>query len=371
MTARGLVWIVGAGFSKSLGAPLLNELLTKESVQRLEAAHPGGRDAGYQWAQPFHEVARLFEAGLRVKDGLGFWDNAEQFIERLDHAEDNTNARSIVNDFLRRCQGHHENNPALANGPKSSTIRKNALTFAAIEIAQFLRGANVEHEAWLPYTDWGSSLKPEDSVITFNYDLVPELLEDSADARLDIVLPSVADQGTHARMDGYAAVYKMHGSISWYEVNGQYGYDAEAPFKSDGRLLIATPGPTKHRLIKKEFKRIWDGAQLALENAEAIVIVGYRMPATDAGTKQWFVQRLRKLAQSGAKFIRVHIVLGPNPNGEDARRLRGLIRAISGRFVVTTWAMGAEDFLGLHERKELLVSNPREIPANDLAATTI
>jgi hypothetical protein len=36
----GVVWVLGAGFSKALGGPLLPALLSKQSQSRLLAAYP-------------------------------------------------------------------------------------------------------------------------------------------------------------------------------------------------------------------------------------------------------------------------------------------------------------------------------------------
>jgi hypothetical protein len=83
-----IVWILGAGFSKSLGAPLLSELLTPESRERVLMA----------WPNKFgdHAIARsivnLYLGGVHgprhAKPMEKHWEHAEEFLERLDRARD-------------------------------------------------------------------------------------------------------------------------------------------------------------------------------------------------------------------------------------------------------------------------------------------
>ena len=46
----------------------------------------------------------------------------------------------------------------------------------AVDCSVFLRSAQLNTERWQPYKDWANRLHANDTVITFNYDHVPELL---------------------------------------------------------------------------------------------------------------------------------------------------------------------------------------------------
>lgn len=150
---------------------------------------------------------------------------------------------------------------------------------------------------------------------------------------------------------------------------------------------MATPGPRKMHMRSDQgpLWTIWGHAGKAIDEADAIVIVGYSLPPTDSGTKDWLIQKLRTrlqrhlherserhstwVARTHAhermksipavgpfveKTIPVHVVLGPDRTTGHAERLVGLFKSVSLYFTVADWRVRAEDFLGLHKRHELL-----------------
>lgn len=372
MSDKSVAWIVGAGFSKFLGAPLLRELLTVESAQRIKAAYDGNPD-GLSTAG-IDDLSAIFESG---RDTFNFWADAEEFIEKLDQTKLSASARTVMTDMLRRIVRRIMND-ASREPPKTTEIRERAIRAMGIEILQFLRDAQPDLERWTPYRSWVGGLDGTDSVLTFNYDRVPELLKPYAHMKdLEIEIPTIGAYGAapFVRSSALPHVFKMHGSTDWISHREDVGgataealrRDENAPFrvKNIDDLLMATPGPRKEALIMSSFKRIWEGACDALEHARCIVIIGYSMPPTDARTKQWLLDRLRRTAANAGKSIRVHIVLGDSVQGaKDGARLSALIKTVSSYFVVTTWPLRAEDFLGLHERGELFAASANRIPAN-------
>ena len=129
--------------------------------------------------------------------------------------------------------------------------------------------------------------------------------------------------------------------------------------------MLATPGPTKYSMVegrKAPLRPIWNRARKVLCEADAIVFVGYRMPATDAHTKQWLIDCLRQrlgtfpfsFERPGFSKLAVHTVLGPDTGHEHSRRLKGSLDEVHPALGVRQWEMGAEDFLGLVSRKTLL-----------------
>jgi len=163
--------------------------------------------------------------------------------------------------------------------------------------------------------------------------------------------------------------------ITWYEL-----CEGSVPLPhavGAGQLAIATPGPTKARMIAETsgpLRPIWDLAERAMAAAEAIVFVGYRIPPTDAATRAWMAEQLRgngivvqreadrersHKGGGGAPIkqrLRLHTVLGPNVNHVDSQRLAGIVKALDplDDMPIHQWPMGAEDFLGIVTRNRLL-----------------
>src|SRR5690349_15185217 len=90
-TPRKRVWILGAGFSRALGGPLMNDLLSVAAWRQVLALYQtqiGREDADL--------VFWLFHYGWRFQEGSPDpdisgagerrWQDAEQFLETLDRA---------------------------------------------------------------------------------------------------------------------------------------------------------------------------------------------------------------------------------------------------------------------------------------------
>ncbi len=81
------VGVLGAGFSKPLGGPLLPDLFSSGSRDRLLAAYGSASKYEHLFSGMASEVRRLY-AGHGRNGALGnhHWDDAEQFLEALDSA---------------------------------------------------------------------------------------------------------------------------------------------------------------------------------------------------------------------------------------------------------------------------------------------
>jgi hypothetical protein len=71
---RRTVWILGSGFSRSLGGPLLNELISLGGLRNVMASYP--------MADDLEDVQRMYNDGIAG----GLWVDAEAFLDRLDVA---------------------------------------------------------------------------------------------------------------------------------------------------------------------------------------------------------------------------------------------------------------------------------------------
>lgn len=287
-------------------------------------------------------------------------------------------------------------------------IRDHALRMMAAECCEFLQHSEEgEGERWEPYQRWAKAFTvdaaKDDTVITFNYDRVPDVLSGKTE-RLWIPSPVDAD-GRPPSLRRRVTVLKLHGSVDWVR-KGNLTHDRargigwgrredKRPIgRADGSsvgadqihcaavhcashdLAIATPGPTKARMTGDggPLKAIWNMAEASLLNADAIVFIGYRIPPTDAGTRAWLAdaitsgkmdqrrQRLDEMTKAGDRAdtgippLLVHTVLGPDVNHVDSRRLTGILEALDAGdcMQVKNWPMGAEDFLGIVGRRQLL-----------------
>ncbi len=166
-------------------------------------------------------------------------------------------------------------------------------------------------------------LTENDTIISFNYDLVVEKLRDARNVRanqtpglsgskVDVVHPAPRVE----RAPGTCPLLKLHGSVNWQKFAAdpsarvQPRDDDFALHCSPPQMAIATPGPSKMREADG-FKCIWNLACDALKAAHAIVFVGFRFPETDA----YALERLLGAIEENhpppmTPALRLHVVLG-------------------------------------------------------------
>ncbi|MCA9024788.1 MAG: SIR2 family protein [Planctomycetaceae bacterium] len=210
---------------------------------------------------------------------------------------------------------------------------------------------------------WAAQLRQEetnDTIISFNYDRVLEtLVSENPDLHFKTggdcePLPFVTD------------VLKLHGSVDWrWTEHTTLEIQENEPYfalnANDNELAIATPGPRKQSTVTDMFEPLWLLAEQQLQEAHAIVFLGYRFPPTDAQARQRILRAVRR--GSAERDVEFHIVLGPDTNSPDVSRLAGLLEATRrnpggarslgrlGRSVIHRHAMYAEDFLSVYDAK--------------------
>jgi hypothetical protein len=265
----------------------------------------------------------------------------------------------------------------------------------AAECCVFLKDSDFKLERWKPYIEWATALTQNDTIITFNYDRVPDLLSklqtESGRQPFDIPVPTNVGE-----FFAVPRVLKLHGSVSWHLASQGLAErsDEEAlACPHTTQFGMATPGPTKREMIEgtitlplhgnskvqAPLKPLWDAAEIAIREAFTIVIVGYRIPPSDAYTRKWLIDALRTNKRMNSALgprpdnqivfpgpppktlpakdpLVVHTILGSNVNHEHSRRLKGMLEEVDpeGRIEVKPWAMFAEDFLAVANRQRLL-----------------
>lgn len=368
MGDRKRVWVIGAGFSRSLGGPLLGRLLSAESYWNLAARvrddtrdPPGTKapklinDAAamavnlYSYGDPAKHVytSRMSKESYNSED---LWRDAEEFLDWLDTISEGSAAHVRLQQLLGSDGVAHFSGDA--PDPSLKALQDAARRLVAAECAVFTVDQDRSSERWEPYRAWVNALHGNDTVVSFNYDRVLECLG------FEPLLP----YGDLARIvrRGSPLFLKLHGSVDWVRVPRRSGgtRDEGVSFErardplfvttcEDEEIAIATPGPTKQRK-SNELEQLWELAQRRLAEADEINFIGYRFPPTDAMARQ---ELLLPIMRNGNRPL-LRIVLGPDVNGHDAARVRGLLTHASARAGnlsprLITEPLYAEDFLSV------------------------
>jgi hypothetical protein len=305
-----IVWVLGAGFSKPLGGPLLPDLFSSGSRDRLLAAYG---DAGtYQhhlFSRMASEVRRLYaEHGRGGPPASRRWDDAEQFLEALDAAALHGAGSPSANLIRALCT---------VNEPDLGELAVAARGVVAAECSAFLGRADPTTERWGPYKRWLTSLREQDAIITFNYDTVIETIARAA--RFDRLVTAIPGKGL-----GTANFLKLHGSVNWQFDGSKFGVHEDDEFAltcPSDQMVIASPGPNK-LAVATRLEELWATAETLLRSATAVVFIGYRFPSSDAASRR---RLFMALAQNDQPYVALHTVLGPDKSDPATVRMRSLL----------------------------------------------
>lgn len=316
MKGTKTVWVLGSGFSKSLGGPLLYGLFGSKAEHETKEVFPQLKDRGLA----YHMFRKLKG---------GFWEHAEDYLDYLDTALlPHSPYLNIIERHLKSAEfegfgGKHDRS--------IEELRRQAILTVAAECSTYTEQCDLRAEAWGPYIDWACKLGDSDTIVTFNYDLALEKIGEDKDVRaigFATVARPMNDTGELERLQGAGCceIFKLHGSVDWaFSGTGSYKRIqslSEVAEPGGLRLLIATPGASKKRYVNKQLNVLWTRATDALSEAEAIVFIGYRFPPSDSESR---TKLLRAIAKNSSPYLKIHIVLGPDVNADDVVRLKGLL----------------------------------------------
>jgi hypothetical protein len=322
-TGKRIVWVLGAGFSQPLGAPELGNLITPN---RLADIHAHFSPAEYPVLDErcIKFIASLFEAGVAHDRQL--WRDPEEFLDYLDAAATRDGpARFWVNKLAESFPGGWA---GVERAEKPVMLHDAARRMMAAACMAFLEGQDVRTERWQPYWDWIRLVKPEDTIITFNYDLVVErLLAEGPNQQPNVPTGRIQllGPGVEAEPD-CAPVLKLHGSVDWRRTESGYDVTQDHLFAikcSDKELAILSPGSVKLRESQDGLKRLWNRAISAVKAADSIVFLGYRFPESDAYSRRTFV---RAIADTSNTADRVAAWIALGPNSKNAPRTAEILR---------------------------------------------
>lgn len=370
------VWVLGAGFSRSLGGPTLANLFVPEPWFSTLALCP--EEEFKTLAQDINTAKVIFNWGRTTQSQ---WTDAEQFLAFVDAARGGDLAKARLLQMLANTAQEWDPvadaniNPHAWVRESASDLRRIVRRALATETSMFSIASELSDEQSIPYLEWVESLDPAyDTVVTFNYDLTLELLGAAGGDKLAVLLP---DEEVPEKK---VPVFKLHGSVDWTKVDkGIERVDRAKILKEPGFVPeIAAPGRSKAPGRIAPFPKLWTKARLALERASWVGFIGYRFPPTDALAVQFFRQSLA--GESGGAIgygRRFEIVLGDNIQAPEVQRLQALLGTFrySRRVPVLDGAappielkpylrivrqpLFAEDFLGAHrlviDHNELLL----------------
>jgi len=321
-------------------------------------------------------VCGLYLVGVTRK----LWDDAEQFLERLETAtvEPGGDLARDVRETLRYLDVFPEvHGWSLANNTQEvwnrhktqlspALMHSEAVRYVAGACTAFLLRAEQnprivdESEQWDPYRRWFKMLHPgHDTVVSFNYDRVPDLLADHGRRlqRRDLFMSPFVDGKTVEGLAPNAVpLYQLHGHVSWRRRSSDMTVELEsarrAPDKSIAHLhpdeaVIGIPGQTKLGMPSGLLKCLWEPAKAALRSADAIVFVGYRFPETDNLAKRTLLDAVK----ANREDAYVHIVLGAT--NADTPRVQAMLEWTRPKNRVRVHPLWAEDFLAAYERNGL------------------
>jgi len=341
---RCRVWILGAGFSQSLGGPLMGDLLSHglrcEIVARYGASLK--RD-------DVELVCWLFHAGTGFADGPVYdapfnfpktrrWEDAEAFMEVVDNAQKDQASKATIEavynqlNALKARGGFNFPYQLPTMEELARLVRRVIVASCSVFMEGTTRDIARDKERWKPYQRWLGLLRDNDSILTFNYDRVVETLHpvvgsSSWCARVCGVDDSLeeTEQTSIARRAGLPLLYKLHGSVDWKIENGRIKRVDWSPalLEDASTLAIATPGDSKMEMAGGRFRKLWSQAEAAIREADEVFILGFRFPPSDAHPRDRLMAQFRKNEVPG---LNVHVVLGPDESAE-RRRLLALLRS--------------------------------------------
>jgi hypothetical protein len=325
-----VVWVLGTGFSVPLGGPMLKDLLSLGLHSELEAKYHLDTPAMRDLLRLYH-YGRMFPEGKvglddHERKGSILWEHAEDFLDVLD-TYDETNSTAGQDRFRAILNPYHL-------GTNPATIREILLAakqHIAAEVCAFLDRNRDATERWRPYLGWAKNLlRPLDTIVTFNYDCVLEVLNEKLDSESQHI--DVLDSAGMAEWASIkkARALKLHGSVNWivnddgkggvrYDKSKEYEHAVKAPLE---RTILATPGPGKFR-ARTALAKWWQKATEAIRHADAIVFMGYRFPPSDSDARSELIGAL--VENKTPNLLNIHAVLGPDQNNDTAR-LEHMIR---------------------------------------------
>lgn len=307
---RNVVYILGAGFSRPLGIPVMSEFYEASRDLRIR----NGKEYGY-FDRVFEDVLSLshtknyYDADLRnIEEILSLFEtmalnreDAPEFRERFLNY-----VRDVIKSSMARMDGKTLTTAAFW---QSLYPGKWPLYCTFVNSMLGLRHNEVEHKR--VNTDYCTGIQTRYDIVTLNVDRVLETAVDFVNERYPASGP-VGFNGTNNRPVG---LHKLHGCIS-----------------SD-----IVPPTWNKTILSEDVKNAWKGALKALSEANHIRVIGYSLPDSDS-----YIRYLFKAAGTKAVDLRSIDIMCLDPDGSVKSRYAQFIRHHRCRF----YNVRTEQYLG-------------------------
>jgi SIR2-like domain len=332
MSKGKTVWILGAGFSALMGAPMLPQLISAARVYEA-ALYDAKRHSRRS------DTLRIYQEGLAE----GHWSNAEEFLTVASRADYHQGAQQLLA-RLKIGPSHSFHTDDMRDIARE--VARDATLTIAYACSTFMY--RVHEEQWTPYEHWVKQLDKNDSIVTFNYDIVVEEAFDKA----TLAAPRIV--GIRGQQKGTVHLHKLHGSVDWVQehVTKPIKRERQKPrgigipgFELSEKLVLGTPGGNKYWLTRR-LQPVWDAAMARIREASAVVFIGYRFPETDVDS----IMQLHTAIRQNRKTPHAWIVLGPGESA-DAIRQERLLTSSGLRGRVHNTRFFSQDLLTLYRRE--------------------
>lgn len=225
--------------------------------------------------------------------------------------------RAIIGEFAKT-----------ANQPKNWRKRQKELEelIRRVYVHTTLKHTSEEPRESRIHKDILTELKPKDTIITFNYDLVIE--ESFSSATLWNPVDGYGTQ-TSGKTKGWAKrwlqsrdyeggdsqilLLKLHGSLNWETYPGGIRLKPKPYLVSTRngktrfeKISILAPGWNK-RIDKNPYKKFWRAARLHLEKCKTLVVLGYSLPETDLLAQSLLAEVVRTRAARKEYLKQLHL----------------------------------------------------------------
>jgi hypothetical protein len=342
--AHHTVWVLGAGFSRSLGGPLLDDFFSPGLQPTIDIA---AQQLKVRDAEALVTLQSIYSGNQLLKRGekppFRPWSDPEQFISLLEDAENSPNSNAAR--LLAQCGVAADTHGRYARAARAY-ITLATDHFVPREFAD-ISG----RESWQPYVRWASRVRQAgDVVVTFNYDRVVEL---ASRQEIESLPPNFDHRSAEKPW-----LLKLHGSVDWYitpagniaPAHPDRGIDV---LNAGSDPAIGVPGHAKYERARKDFSSLWTQACAELKLARRVVFIGFRFPQGDGSARD---KLLGAIAQNTHPAFETHIVLGPDVRDPQVLRVHKLIEwPLRGRTLaglqgsVYAQPLYAEDFIALYD----------------------
>ncbi len=294
------VYILGAGFSREAGLPLMTDFLHKI---RNKFEDPSSNLSNH--LQKDYEIVLDYRNGLRAcRDYIQVdLDNIETLFSLIaidciyDHP-DNINKLRSIRRVIADIVSSENTKPSKANFLVSrrglDTKAENALGKSFLASPPPGRSFNLDKEipvdAYTFFTAMLGNITTsnawhKNTIITFNYDTIIEDRATTLGVPIDYGFKS-PDESNSVKL------LKLHGSINWKRdsVSDEPQILTEGELNDDPLILP----PTWQKNPEKWLQKTWSEALSSISEATNIVIIGYSMPETDSYFKHLITSGLSK-----------------------------------------------------------------------------